>query len=45
VAGGVLGAAGPPLGPVDALLRPLYLKHRYQLGYETLCAEVNDSLA
>jgi hypothetical protein len=25
-------------------LRLLYLKHRYQLGYETLCHEVSDSL-
>jgi IS5 family transposase len=30
--------------PVDTLLRLLYLKHRYQLGYETLCKEVSDSI-
>jgi len=31
--------------PVPTLLRLLYLKHRYQLGYETLCREVADSIA
>jgi transposase, IS5 family len=31
--------------PVDTLLRLLYLKHRYGLGYETLCREVADSLS
>jgi IS5 family transposase len=30
--------------PVDTLLRLLYLKHRYQLGYESLCREVSDSI-
>jgi transposase, IS5 family len=35
---------GRPSVPIDTLLRLLYLKHRYQLGYETLCAEVGDSL-
>jgi transposase, IS5 family len=35
---------GRPSVPVDTLLRLLYLKHRYQLGYETLCREVADSL-
>jgi IS5 family transposase len=35
---------GRPSVPVDTLLRLLYLKHRYQLGYETLCREVNDSI-
>ena len=29
---------GRPSVPVDTLLRLLYLKHRYQLGYESLCA-------
>jgi IS5 family transposase len=28
---------GRPSVPVDTLLRLLYLRHRYQLGYETLC--------
>jgi transposase, IS5 family len=31
--------------PVDTLLRLLYLKHRYGLGYETLCRVVNDSIS
>jgi IS5 family transposase len=31
--------------PVDTLLRLLYLKHRYGLGYETLCREVSDSIS
>jgi transposase, IS5 family len=30
--------------PVDTLLRLLYLKHRYGLGYESLCREVSDSI-
>jgi IS5 family transposase len=29
---------------IDTLLRLLYLKHRYQLGYESLCREVADSI-
>ena len=28
---------GRPSVPVPTLLRLLYLKHRYQLGYQTLC--------
>jgi len=28
-----------------SLLRVLYLKHRYQLGYESLCREVADSIS
>lgn len=28
---------GRPLMPVDTLLRLLYLKHRYGLGYMSLC--------
>lgn len=36
---------GRPSVPVETLLRLLYLKHRYQLGYETLCREVVDSLS
>jgi IS5 family transposase len=35
---------GRPSVPIDTLLRLLYLKHRYQLGYETLCREVSDSI-
>jgi hypothetical protein len=29
---------------IDTLLRLLYLKHRYQLSYESLCREVADSI-
>ncbi|MDQ0955642.1 IS5 family transposase [Streptomyces phaeochromogenes] len=36
---------GRPSVPVETLLRMLLLKHRYQLGYETLCREVADSLS
>jgi IS5 family transposase len=36
---------GRPSVPVPTLLRLLYLKHRYQLGYQTLCCEVADSIA
>jgi transposase, IS5 family len=36
---------GRPSVPVDTLLRLLYLKHRYQLGYESLCREVADSIS
>jgi IS5 family transposase len=36
---------GRPSVPVPTLLRLLYLKHRYQLGYETLCCEVADSIS
>ena len=35
---------GRPSVPVDTLLRLLYLKHRYGLGYETLSREVSDSI-
>jgi IS5 family transposase len=35
---------GRPSVPVDTLLRLLYLKHRYQLGYQSLCREVSDSI-
>jgi len=31
--------------PVPTLLRLLYLRHRYQLGYQSLCKEVGDSIA
>jgi transposase, IS5 family len=30
--------------PIDTRLRLLYLKHRYQLGYQSLCKEVSDSI-
>jgi IS5 family transposase len=36
---------GRPSVPVDTLLRLLYLRHRYGLGYESLCREVADSLS
>lgn len=36
---------GRPSIPVESLPRPLHLKHRYQLGYETLCRAVSDSLS
>jgi transposase, IS5 family len=35
---------GRPSVPIDTLLRLLYLKHRYGLGYESLCREVADSI-
>jgi transposase, IS5 family len=35
---------GRPSVPIETVLRMLYLKHRYGLGYETLCKEVADSL-
>jgi IS5 family transposase len=36
---------GRPSVPVDTLLRLLYLKHRYGLGYESVCREVADSIS
>jgi len=36
---------GRPTVPVDTYLRMMYLKFRYQLGYETLVREVSDSFA
>jgi IS5 family transposase len=36
---------GRPSVPIETLLRLLYLKHRYQLGYESLCQEVSDSIS
>jgi IS5 family transposase len=36
---------GRPSIPVETLLRLLYLKHRYGLGYESLCREVSDSIS
>jgi transposase, IS5 family len=34
---------GRPTIPIETYLRLMYLKHRYALGYETLCIEVADS--
>ena len=36
---------GRPSVPVDTLLRLLYLEDRYQLGYESLCREIADSIS
>ena len=36
---------GRPSIPMPTLLRLLYLKHRYGLGYESLCKEVSDSIS
>jgi transposase, IS5 family len=36
---------GRPSIPIPTLLRLVYLKHRYQLGYQSLCREVSDSLS
>jgi transposase, IS5 family len=36
---------GRPSIPIDTLLRLLYLRHRYGLGYESLCREVADSIS
>lgn len=36
---------GRPTIPIEAYLRLMYIKHRYQLGYETLVSEVTDSLS
>ena len=35
---------GRPSIPIETYLRMMFLKYRYRLGYETLCAEVSDSL-
>src|ERR1700751_3101758 len=34
---------GRPAIPIQKYLRLMYLKHRYTLGYETLCKEVAES--
>ena len=34
---------GRPTIAIETYLRLMYLKHRYELGYETLCKEVADS--
>jgi IS5 family transposase len=36
-------SVGRPTIPIETYLRLMYLKHRYGLGYETLCREVADS--
>src|SRR5215468_170029 len=36
---------GRPSTPVECYLRLMYLKYRYRLGYESLCAEVSDSIS
>jgi IS5 family transposase len=36
---------GRPSTPVDTYIRMMYLKFRYELGYETLCKEVSDSIS
>jgi len=36
---------GRPSTPVDTYIRMKYLKFRYELGYETLCKEVSDSIS
>jgi IS5 family transposase len=33
-----------PSIPIESYLRLMFLKVRYRLGYETLCAQVSDSL-
>jgi IS5 family transposase len=35
---------GRPSIPMETYLRLMFLKYRYRLGYEMLCAEVSDSL-
>lgn len=36
---------GRPSVPLETYLRLMFLKHRYQLGFETLCREVSDSIS
>jgi IS5 family transposase len=36
---------GRPSIPIETYLRMMFLKHRYGLGYETLCREVADSIS
>ncbi len=35
---------GRPSIPIETYLRMMFLKYRYKLGYEPLCAEVADSI-
>jgi len=36
---------GRPSTPIECYLRMMFLKFRYRLGYESLCAEVSDSIS
>jgi IS5 family transposase len=36
---------GRPSVPMETYLRLMFLKHRYRLGYESLCTEVSDSIS
>jgi transposase, IS5 family len=36
---------GRPSIPIETYLRMMFLRFRYRLGFETLCAEVSDSIA
>jgi transposase, IS5 family len=36
---------GRPSTPVECYLRLMFLKFRYRLGYESLCAEISDSIS
>jgi IS5 family transposase len=36
---------GRPCTPVECYLRLMFLKYRYRLGFESLCAEVSDSIS
>jgi IS5 family transposase len=36
---------GRPSTPIETYLRLMHLRYRYHLGFETLCAEVADSLS
>ncbi len=36
---------GRPSTPIECYLRLMFLKFRYRLGYESLCAEVGDSIS
>ena len=36
---------GRPSTPIECYLRLMFLKFRYQLGFESLCAEVSDSIS
>jgi len=36
---------GRPSVPMETYLRLMFLKRRYRLGYESLCAEVSDSIS
>ena len=38
-------AIGRPSTPVECYLRLMFLKFRYRPGFETLCAEVGDSIS